>query len=656
MNPATPEQQFQQALHHHKQGQLPQAESLYRQLLKELPNHATIHCNLGNVLKDQGRADEAITSYETAIRLSPDYAQPLFNLGLLLKQLNRLDEAAASFRGAIAISPNYFDALNSLGTTLMAIGQSNEALDALNRAVQLNPTSVPALTNLGGLLGDLARTDEAAAVLQRALTINPNFAGAAFNLGHALECANRLDDAAIAYRKAIELQPTFAPAYSDLGTTLKNLGQLDEAIAVTRRAMQLDPTDSHYHSNLILAMHYHPSFDAAAILAEQKIWDTRFARLPILPHQNSTLPHRPLRIGYVSADLWNHPLGRNLLPLFQQHDTRAVEIFFYSNSRKIDEVTKSIQACSSHWRNISRIPDDQAAEMIRSDSIDILVDLSQHMGSNRLPLFALKPAPVQLCFAAYPGGTGLYTMDYHISDPHLDPPTSDSHYHEKTLRLPDSYWLYNPMDNFPINELPAQTNGHITFGCLNNFCKINTNVLNIWGQIMNATPNSHIIVLADTPSQRRRLEQFLPISPDRITTTPRTSPQEYMCIYNRIDLALDTIPYNGHTTSLDAFWMGVPVITLVGKDAPARGGLSLLNNLQLPELAAHDETQFVNLATSLANDLPRLTNLRQTLRQKMLDSPLLNPKKFCLQHRNPLPPSLANLAFILSKAKDLAQQ
>ena len=213
------------------------------------------------------------------------------------------------------------------------------------------------------------------------------------------------------------------------------------------------------------------------------------------------------------------------------------------------------------------LADESAAQMIRDDRIDLLVDLSQHSGHNRLTLFALKPAPVQISFAAYPGAAGLSTIDYHISDPYLDPPESEAHYVEKTLRLPDSYWLYNPVNDDAVNELPALAAGHITFGCLNNFCKINSGVLRLWGQIMSATPASRLIIIADEPAQERRVQRQLvnfSIAPDRITTTPRMPHNQYMLQYHRIDLTLDTSPYNGHISSLDALWMGVPVVTHVG--------------------------------------------------------------------------------------------
>jgi len=285
------------------------------------------------------------------------------------------------------------------------------------------------------------------------------------------------------------------------------------------------------------------------------------------------------------------------------------------------------------WREIVGLPDETVTQMIRPDSIDVLVDLSLHMAKNRLLVFARKPAPVQITFAGYPGTTGLTTIDYRLTDPYLDTPGRyDDLYSEQSIRLPDTFWCYDPQsEEPPVRSLAALESGVITFGCLNNFCKVNAGVLKLWAQVLKAVNRSRIMVLAPFGSHRERtLDMFRQegIGADRVAFVANCSRHEYLELYNRIDIGLDTVPYNGHTTSLDSLWMGVPVVTLVGQTVVGRAGLSQLSNIGLPELIATTPDQFVTIAVELANDLPRLSNLRHTLRPRMRSSPLMDAPRF----------------------------
>jgi len=291
------------------------------------------------------------------------------------------------------------------------------------------------------------------------------------------------------------------------------------------------------------------------------------------------------------------------------------------------------------WRDTTHLADEQLADQIRQDQIDILVDLTMHMAHGRPLLFARKPAPIQVCWLAYPGTTGLTTMDYRFTDPHLDPPgDQDQYYSEHSIRLPDSFWCYQPLfDELAVNPLPVLTNGDVTFGCLNNFCKVNASVLDLWAQVLRAVDRSRLLLLAPGGSPRPRTHQTLRqhgISPDRVTFVDRRPLQDYFRLYQQIDICLDTFPANGHTTSLDAFWMGVPVVTFAGQTAIGRGGLSQLTNLGLPELVAHTPEQFVQIATALAGNLPRLSQLRATLRDRLQSSPLMDAPRFARNVEN----------------------
>ena len=329
-------------------------------------------------------------------------------------------------------------------------------------------------------------------------------------------------------------------------------------------------------------------------------------------------------------------IGRNLLPLFWNRDRERVESICYSGVRRPDAITREIQSHSDGWREIFGLADDAVARMVLEDRIDVLMDLTLHMAGARQRLFALKPAPVQVAFAGYPGTTGMSQIDYRLTDPYLDPPgESDAFYSEKLIRLPHSFWCYDPkaMDagEIEVGSLPALANGYVAFGCLNSFHKVNAACLDLWGKVMAAIRGSRLILMTPTESARAWVRERLAahgVTAERIEFVGRQEHSQYLRTYQRVDLGLDTIPYNGHTTSLDSLWMGVPVITLIGKTVVGRAGFSQLSNLGLAHLAAKSEEEFVRIAVGTATNLPALSALRAGLRERMLKSPLTDAKGF----------------------------
>jgi predicted O-linked N-acetylglucosamine transferase (SPINDLY family) len=298
-----------------------------------------------------------------------------------------------------------------------------------------------------------------------------------------------------------------------------------------------------------------------------------------------------------------------------------------------DGVTDRLRLCADAWRNIAGLSSEQIAQQVRQDGIDILVDLTMHMQGGHVLVFARKPAPVQICWLAYPGTTGLTAIDYRLTDLHLDPPgLHDAFYSEQSIRLPDAFWCYDPPAEGPaVNALPAVGNGYVTFGSLNSFSKTHAAVLKLWARVLNAVEGSRLLLLAPEGSARQSVLELLTpegISAERIRFVARQPRHKYLEAYNQIDIGLDTFPANGHTTSLDSFWMGVPVVTLVGKTALGRGGLCQLQNLGLPELIAHTPEQFVEISARLASDFPRLSELRATMRQRIEKSPLMDAPRF----------------------------
>ena len=651
-------------------GRIDEAAAAYRRAIELQPDYAEPQNNLGNILKDQRDYAGAIAAFENAVRLQPDFAEAHYNLGCIFKEQGRLEEAAKAFRRAITIKPNLIEAHNNLGLTFTQMklfdealaafgallklkpdyaeayngigaaleeqGREPEAMQAYQNAVKLNPDNAEAHNNIGNLLRKRHEFAEAITEYRLTLKLKPDLAEAHNNLGNALRDQGKTDEAMEAYRRAVELKPDFIAAQNNLGFIFKDQGRLDECIATYRTALKFDPRDHAVHSSLVYTLYFHPAYEMEAIYREHVKWNQFYAeplRKFILQHFNDRNPERRLRIGYVSPNFSKHCQSFFTVPLLSNHNHEEFKIYCYSNVIGPDALTQRLRGYADVWRSVVGLTREQTADLIRQDQIDILVDLAMHMANSTPLLFALKPAPIQVAWLAYPGTTGLTTMDYRLTDPRLDPPgLYDAFYSEESIRLPDTFWCYDPLTSEPaINELPALKNGNITFGCLNNFCKLSTGVLKLWARVLTELPNSRLILLAPAGTVREVVRaEFTKnnVKPERVEFTEFLPNAEYLKLYNRIDMVLDTFPYNGHTTSLDSFWMGVPVVTLIGNTVVGRAGLSQLHNLDLKELAAQTPEEYVDIATKLAGDLARLAELRRTLRERMKNSPLMDAKCF----------------------------
>ena len=490
--------------------------------------------------------------------------------------------------------------------------------------------------NLGLVLRALGHLPDAALAYARALELQPDLAPAANNLGAALEHLGRRDEAEAMFRQALVLQPDSPEAWGNLGGVLKDLGRVPEALVCQERAVELAPDDPRLLSNLIFTQQYQLADDPAALRRVARRWHERHTRPPVTaggPHRNSAEPGRRLRIGYVSPYFRTHCQAHFTVPLFAAHDHRAFEVFAYSDVTAPDALTARLRAGTDAWRDTAGLDNAQLADLIRRDGIDVLVDLTLHMAQDRLAVFARKPAPVQVTWLGYPGTTGLEAIDIRFTDPQLDPPgEADAFYAERSVRLADTFWCYDPLTDKPaVNALPAAKAGTVTFGCLNNFCKVNDATLALWTRVLAAVPESRLLLMVPSGTARERVASSLGVAPSRLEFADYRPRAEYLELYRRIDVGLDTFPYNGHTTSLDALWMGVPVVTLYGRSAVSRAGLSLLTNLGLSGLAAETPEGFVCCAAELAGDRERLAGLRATLRGRMERSPLMDAPRFTRQ-------------------------
>lgn len=583
-----------------------------------------------------GRFQQAADLCLRIVQADAGHAGAWYLLGLIAARVGREDRAVECLRAAVRLQPNLADAHNNLGIVLARQRRPAEAAASFREALRLRPDSAEVHNNLGSLLQEQGSFEEAEACLRQALRLRPDSPEVAFNLGLLLLKRERIEDAIDCNRRVVQLRPDHADAHANLATGLMERGRLDEAIAEYREALRLRPDAAQVHSNLVRTLAYHPGYDPRAILEEARRWEARHAgplREEVRPHANRPDPERRLRIGYVSSEFREHADAFFLYPLLSHHDHDPFEIFCYAQVARPDALTDRLRGHADAWRDIVGLSDSQVAELVRRDGIDILVDLKLHTADNRLLVFARKPAPVQVSWLGYPGTTGLSTIDYRLTDPYLDPPgLLDAFYSEESLRLPDTFWCYDPLTDGPaVNDLPARESGAVTFGCLNAFAKVNDGCLSLWARVLRAVPGARLLLMAPEGPARDEVRATLEragIAPGRVAFTDKRPRPEYLALYHRIDLCLDPLPYNGHTTGLDAAWMGVPTLTMPGRTAVGRAGWSQLCNLGLAELAAETPERFVALAAEVAGDRPRLRELRRTLRERMSQSPLMDAGRF----------------------------
>ena len=546
-----------------------------------------------------------------------------------------MPEAESLYRQILDMEPDNPYALHLLGVVHYQRGENPIAAELIRRAIQFKSDIADFHSNLGAILMPMGRIEEAADALQKALALNPGNPDALNNFGNILKDKGQLDEAIASYRRAIELRSNYADAWGNLGNALKLIGHIDEAIQSYRRSLSLRPNPT-IASNLCYALHFHPNITAGQIHEEHVAWDQQYAKplsSQITPHANDRAPDRRLRIGYISPDFRAHPIGRFLLPLFMHYDHQNFEIVCYSDVWQPDAVTEALRGCADVWRQTAGVADAKVADVIRLDKIDLLIDLTMHMQNNRMLVFARKPAPIQATYLAYCSTTGVSTIDYRISDPFLDPPGSDeSIYTEKTIRLPTSYWCYHPPPvTAELRDPPCLSGGRITFGSMNNAAKVTAPTLRMWAELLRAVPHSDLLIYAHEGSHRQEVTEVFArhgVEPARLRFVPMVPLGQYFTHYHRIDIALDPFPYGGGTTTCDALWMGVPVVTMTGQTAVSRAGLSILSNTGISEWVAESPERYIAIAAGLAGDIQKLKELRLSLRPLMQASSLMDAPRF----------------------------
>ncbi len=578
-----------------------------------------------------GKAADAEHLFRKVLQSPPTDAKSLQTLGVIAQRLALHVDAAALLGRAIALSPITAEDNYHLSISLDAMGDRGGAEAALQKAIAIKPDLAEAHTNLGALLFRRGDTAGALGHFKTAVSLQPNNAPGFLNLGKILRGQDRLDEAEANFRRAIAIAPKLAPAWNMLGSCLRESGQIGPAIDAFSRATQLDPNYREAHSNLCYALYFDPNTTPTKIIATHREWANRFANNPVgadVSHSIDRSPDRRLRIGYVSPNLRSHVVGSFMLPIFQNHDRSRFEIVAYSDTTIPDEMSHRLRIATDLWRDTGGLTDEVLAEQVRSDRIDILIDLNLHMRGCRLGAFAKRPAPVQLTHLAYCGTSGLSQIDGCVCDVHMIGEGNEQYFTEQLLPLPRTYWSYPaPAAASDVGPLPADRNGYVTFGSMNTLAKVNEQVIGAWAELLNRVPNSRLVLFApgaEVDSSILGRFESNGIERSRVVPVPREGLQAYFATYNTIDIALDPFPYNGGTTTLDALWMGVPVVTVAGGLPVGRAGVSMLTNLGLQNLIAKSRDEYVRIAVETAADLTGLRALRSQLRSRMMGSSLMD--------------------------------
>jgi len=620
-------------------GQLAPAATIYREILRTQPNQPDALNLLGLVTQKSGDHAQAVELFAKASTANPGNPLVLLNSGISLRALGRQEEAVEKFKQALALDPQLAEAQHQLGNALKSLLRFAEAAVSLRRAAELNPKDAAVWLNLGAALLELSTRDEAIACFRRAIQLEPNRPEAYNILGSALLDGGLLSEAKEQLQAALRLRPAYPAAHDNLGRALRAQGRAAESVAEFRTALTASPQPG-THSNLVYALNFVPGLAPTEIFAEHRHWAELHASsfaTRHLAHGKSHEPERRLRIGYVSPDFIHHAVAYFIEPVLAAHDRVRVEVFCYANATVSDAVTARLRVLSEHWRDIARLDDEQAAALIRADKIDILVDLAGHTARHRLLVFARKPAPVQMTWLGYPNTTGLDAIDYRITDDVSDLPGQTERFHtEKLLRLPEGFACYRPPAEAPaVSEPPALKNGTITFGSFNHFAKINPGVLELWARLLSRLPSARLLLKArsladpETVACVRAVFSSHHVAPERVSLQcGELSVPDHLGLHQGVDIALDTFPYNGTTTTCEALWMGVPVITLAGPSHVSRVSASLLTNLGRSEWIAHSEDEYIGKCAGLAANFPALAEARAAQRERMRQSPLCDAHRF----------------------------
>ncbi len=639
------------------EGRFEKAALFYQSALEITPRDTAALNNLGFVLSQSNRMEEAIRCFDRVLKLDPKSTSAWNYRGLAFQQSGQREKALECFRRGLAADPRSFLSLTNMGALLNSMGKFAEAERSCKSAIEIAADSELPHAVLAGVLRNLRRYPEAIDSCWCALRINPRSYLALCNLGNAMTDTGEHQQAVFCLRKAVELRPDDSMGHNNLGVALSRLDCFDEGIEHLRKAVAIDPNEAQQRLNLasvlyeagrveeclecfrkeleirpdsattfsqmLCCLDYLPH-QPKELFAERLRFDRQYCeplRKLVKTHRNTPDPRRRLRVGYVSADFRGHAVAHFIEPVLMHYSREQFEVFCYSNQWQKDDYTSRFRGYVDTWREVYMLSDNDLAEAIRADGIDILVDLSSHTAENRLPVFARKPAPVQVTMLGYMQTTGMSAIDYRLTDAVIDPVgEGDRLSSERLIRLPAGAgpFLFPRQDPpMEVNELPALKNGYVTFASFHNLAKINAEVVATWARVMQAVPDSKLMIVGRNAGYTGAALQAHGIGAERLEIFGRRPMKEYLELHQRADLVLDTFPFNGYTTNLLSAWMGLPFITVAGNSSISRVGESLLRIMELPELLAPNPDGYVKTAAEVAADLPRLAQWRTELRPRL---------------------------------------
>lgn len=619
------------------EAQLKEAEQAYRRALQCDPSMARCWMNLGNLLRTQERFDEALAAHQQALARAPQDADIHYNLGNALNAAERLEEAQTHYGQALRLRPDHQPALLALGMAVYQQRQPARALECWRRLLTLNPEHQEAHLNLGTVYRELGNIAAAVEHYRRVLALAPERHGVAVTLASTFLDSGHVDSALELLEPLVEQHGDSAELWKSLGNARAQEARIDQALACYQRALELRPEDRSVVSNLLFSSLYRDWPTPTDLSARHRQMGTELAL-----HAGEAfnivrrLGDGPLRVGYLSADMRAHPVGFFMEPVFANHNPEAVQVHVYSVGAKRDEHTARLQALVPHWVDAHGWSDNRLGERIIADGVDVLVDLIGHTASNRPWLLIRRAAAVQALYLGYPCTSGLPNVDYLISDAQLSPAEYQPLYTETVMNLPGSFLCFRPPADAPaVASPPHQQQGCITFGSFNHLPKLSPRCRDLWSQVLLAVPDARLVLkslaMADDGVRKRLLADFQRrgIDPARITLLPPSTPLAvHLADYARLDIGLDPLPYTASTTTCQALWMGVPVLTLAGQHFHERMGASVLHHAGLPEWVAQSDEDFIARAVALAADRDKLTRLRGSLREQLRASVLCDEPGF----------------------------
>jgi len=663
MNDTLLQQTLAQATIHINERHPDKAIPLLLTVLHHRPHDADIAFRAATAFRQCGLYDDAARYYAQAAENKPDFFAALCNLGATQRELGNVNEAISTLQKALLLRPDSIEALCNCAMAYSSAAQPHEALACYKRAIDLKPFQTFQRVQYAEVALTLGARDDACAILTAglsyatsnetlylalgkcakadnnsdlarkhfiaALTSNPELAAAHFELGTIMRDWKLLDEAIICYRNALRFSPDDIYSIINLGEVLQRAGCTDESEKLFKTALLKDQTCTIAHDNLLVSMNYNSSYSPEQIIEAHSAWGS--AQCLTVPR--NTVPHaslsdRKIRIGYCSPDFCNHPAGAFLLPMLLHQNRTDFEIFCYAHTLHDDHRTAHFKSLASHWLQVEQLTNAALADRIRHDGIDILVDTAGHFTGNRLAVFAMKPAPIQISAIGYPGPTGCIGIDYRISDFIIDPPELDHVLPDTPLRIPGGFCCYHPPEALPpVAPLPALQNGYVTFGSLHTTARLNATAIELWSSVLHAVPDSRMFICRDTLTSNTiaRLAALFTshnIDISRVTFRSTIPEEGHLHLYDGIDISLDTTPWSGHTTACESLVMGVPVITLLGDRHAGRMVASVLQAAEKSDWIAQNRATFITIAQALSANISALSSTRGALRDNLLQSPL----------------------------------